>query len=61
MIVPRRNTNISIIVHFIDEKKAISHKTIETMSVKMKENKILDGIIVSNAPPSANAEKVYSR
>jgi hypothetical protein len=34
MIVPRRNTNISIIVHFIDEKKAISHKTIETMSVK---------------------------
>ena len=58
IIAPKRYSVESIIVHFIDEKKAISNKVIETMSTKMREHKIFDGIIMSNVPLSASAEKV---
>ena len=58
IIAPKRYSSESIIVHFIDEKKAITNKTLETMSLKMKENKIFDGIIVSNVSLSTSAEKV---
>lgn len=58
IIAPKRYSTENIIVNFVEEKKAISHKTLENISTKMKENKIFDGIIVSNAPLSSSAEKV---
>lgn len=58
IIAPKRYSTENIIVNFLEDKKAISHKSLENISTKMKENKIFDGIIVSNAPLSSSAEKV---
>lgn len=61
VIAPRADpgrSKESIIVHFIEEKKAIGQKRIEDISSKMKANNIYNGIIVSNANLAPSAEKV---
>jgi hypothetical protein len=58
IIAPKRYSTENIIVNFVEDKKAITHKSLENISTKMKENKIFDGVIVSNAPLSSSAEKV---
>jgi hypothetical protein len=58
IIAPKRNQNDSIIVQFIDEKKAVGQKAIESISIKMKEMNIVHGIIISNAGLASSAEKV---
>lgn len=60
IIAPKRYSTENIIVNFVEDKKAITHKSLENISTKMKENKIFDGIIVSNAPLSSSADKVKS-
>lgn len=61
IIAPKRYSTENIIVNFIEEKRPITNKSLETMSLKMKEKEIYDGIIVSNQPLSASADKVLCK
>ena len=58
IIAPKRYSQENITINFIDERKAITNKSLEALSSKMKDKKIFDGLLISNQPLSSLAEKV---